>query len=426
MSPEPWSGNLGGENLPAILRRVFHERRTGRLTLSREGESLRLFFQSGELRTASSSVEGRRIGDVLLRRGLVSEADFRAALASEGQRRGRLGKLLVSRGLVAQNVLDAEMRRLSEEIVFSAFTWKDGAFEFEDDEGSPDADVWLDHSTAALIVDGIRRLPDSEEYLERLGDLERRPAAVDDPMTRYGVVKLAPQEGYLFSLCNGSTSLKDIVRLAPTRAAGAKILHALLACGLIEIPEHAPPRPAAARPEPAPAPEAALAQQVAVDSAPDDEVRYAVARGSYVRARQLMDSRDFFGAIVLLEECVRLAPESPEYHYRLACALAKNPRWGERTISQFKKALDLAPGRLDAMRDFAEFLLSRKRTAEAREYASRLFDRAPEEPRHAELLDRCEAAMGIARPPAPASLPEPVKGSRSILGRFFRRDSEDE
>jgi tetratricopeptide (TPR) repeat protein len=319
------------------------------------------------------------------------------------------------------------MVRLSEEIVFSAFTWREGTFEFEDDEGSPDSDVWLDHSTAALIVEGIRRLPDGDEYLERLGDLDRRPAAVDDPMTRYGVVKLAPHEGYLFSLCNGSTPLKDIVRLAPSRAVGAKILHALFACGLIEIPDKAPvPPPAAARPASAPVAEAAPLQ-MKVESAPDAEVRYAVARGSYVRARQLMESRDFFGAIVLLEECVRLAPESPEYHYRLACALAKNPRWGERTIAQFKKALALAPGRQDTMRDFAEFLLSRNRAAEAREYAAALLDRAPEEPRHAALLGRCEAAMGIAPPPAPPALiPEPTRPSRSLIGRFFRRESENE
>ena len=432
MDSEPWGGRLADQSLPAILRRIFRERRTGRLTLSRDAETVRLFFDSGELRTATSSVEGRRIGDVVLRRGMVSEADFRAALASDGDRRSRLGKLLVERGLIAQAVLDAEMRRLSEEIVFSVFTWKDGTFLFEDDEGSPDSDVWLDHSTAALIVDGIRRLPDSEEYLERLGDLDRRPLAVDDPMTRYGVVKLAPQEGYLFSLCNGSTPLKDILRLAPSRAAGAKILHALFACGLIEIPDNAPAAPPpVARPVPSPAappPPAAAPQQIDVEAAPDAEVRYAVARGSYIRARQLMESRDFFGAIVLLEECVRLAPESPEYHYRLACALAKNPRWGERTITQFKKALSLAPGRQDAMRDFAEFLLSRNRAAEAREYAVVLLDRSPEDPRHAALLGRCEAAMGIAPPPAPAPppMPEASKSSRSILGRFFRRESEEE
>jgi tetratricopeptide (TPR) repeat protein len=286
--------------------------------------------------------------------------------------------------------------------------------------------VWLDHSTAALIVEGIRRLPESDEYLERLGDLHRRPAAVDDPMTRYGVVKLAPQEGYLFSLCNGSTPLKDILRLAPSRAGGAKILHALLACGLIEIPDKTPaPPPAAARPVATPAPEPAP-QQLNVESAPDAEVRYAVARGSYIRARQLMDSRDFFGAIVLLEECVRLAPESPEYHYRLACALAKNPRWGERTIAQFKKALALAPGRQDTMRDFAEFLLSRRRAAEAREFAVVLLDRSPEDPRHGALLSRCEAAMGIAPPPEPSPIPEPTRPSRSIIGRFFRREEEGE
>ena len=438
MSAEPWSGRLAERSLPAILRAIFRERRTGRLTLTRDTETLRLFFDSGELRTATSSVEGRRIGDVLLRRGMVSESDFRAALASDGERRSRLGKLLVGRGLIAQNVLDAEMRRLSEEIVFSAFTWKDGGFLFEDDEGSPDSDVWMDHSTAALIVDGIRRLPDSEEYLERLGDLDRRPLAVDDPMTRYGFVKLSPHEGYLYSLCNGRTPLRDIVKLAPSRAGGAKILHALSACGLIEIPERDPsapaeaPRPTAARVErpsvPAASPEAArpASQPVAVDTEPDAEARYVVARGSYVRARQLMESRDFFGAIVLLEECVRLAPESPEYHYRLACALSKNPRWGERTIFQFKKALALSPGRQDVMRDFAEFLLSRNRAAEAREYAAVLFDRAPAEPRHAELLGRCEAAMGITRPSSPAAAPveEEEKGSRSLLGRLFRRNTE--
>ena len=431
MSSEPWAGRLAERSLPAILRAIFRERRTGRLTLKRDVETLRLFFDSGELRTATSSVEGRRIGDVLLRRGMVSEPDFRAALSSDGERRSRLGKLLVGRGLIAQNVLDAEMRRLSEEIVFSAFTWKDGEFLFEDDEGSPDSDVWMDHSTAALIVDGIRRLPDADEYLDRLGDLERRPVAIQDPMTRYGIVKLSPQEGYLFSLCNGRTPMRDIVKLAPSRAGGAKILHALFACGLIEIPEREPvvppdpPRssaPSAQRPsEPPAAPE-----PLVVDTAPDAEVRYVVARGSYVRARQLMESRDFFGAIVLLEECVRLAPESPEYHYRLACALSKNPRWGERTIAQFKKALALSPGRQDTMRDFAEFLLSRNRAAEAREYAVVLFDRAPGEPRHAELLGRCEAAMGIPRPSSPAAAPveEEEKSSRSLLGRLFRRNSE--
>jgi tetratricopeptide (TPR) repeat protein len=201
--------------------------------------------------------------------------------------------------------------------------------------------------------------------------------------------------------------LRDIVRLAPSRERRREDPPRAFRLRAIEIPENAPaPPPAAARPAASsatetPAPPQTTPRQINVETAPDAEVRYAVARGSYIRARQLMDSRDFFGAIVLFEECVRLAPESPEYHYRLACALSKNPRWGERTITQFKKALALAPGRQDAMRDFAEFLLSRNRAPEAREYAVVLLDRSPEDPRHSALLG-LQAAMGIA--PLPSRL----------------------
>ncbi|HET7453295.1 MAG TPA: DUF4388 domain-containing protein [Thermoanaerobaculia bacterium] len=424
MAAEPWVGKLSAEPFHQILRRIFADRRTGRLTFVREPETIRLFFDAGELRTATSTVEGRRIGDVLLRRGFVREDDFRSALASDGTRHSRLGKLLVERGLIPQNVLDAEMRRLSEEIVFSVFTWKDGDFRFEDDEAHPDADVWLDHSTAALIVEGIRRLPDGDGYVELLGDLDRKPAAIADPTARWGVVKLAPQEGFLFSLCNGKTSFRDILKVSPSRQSGAKVLHALLACGLIEIP--APPETAPAeRPVSRPAAGEPPREIPVESSAPDAEARFVVARGSYLRARQLMESRDFFGAIMLLEQCVKLVPDSAEYHYRLASALSKNPRWGERTIAQFQKALSLAPARGDAMREFAEFLLSRRRAAEAREYAVILFDRSPEDPRLRDLLQRCETAMGIAKPPAASPEPDPeTKGGRSILGRLFRRNAE--
>ncbi|HWC65791.1 MAG TPA: tetratricopeptide repeat protein, partial [Thermoanaerobaculia bacterium] len=240
----------------------------------------------------------------------------------------------------------------------------------------------------------------------------------------------APQEGYLFSLCNGKTSFRDILKLAPSRASGAKILHALLACGLIEVVEAAPatPEPARAAAAPPPPDPAGTSREIPVETtAPDAEARYVVARGSYLKARQLVEQRDWFGAIMLLEQCVRLVPDNAEYHYRLASALAKNPRWGERTIEQFRKALSLTPNRPEALRDFAEFLLSRRRAAEAREHAARLYERYPEEPRHADLLRRCEAAMGIAQMPAPEeeSAADEEKSSRSLLGRLFRKGSAE-
>ena len=105
-----------------------------------------------------------------------------------------LGKILVDRGLVSRTVLDAEMRRLVEEIVFSTFAWDSGEYKFQASPGVLDPDVALTLSTAAIIVEGIRRLPESEAFRERLGDGHRVAILATDPMSRYQYLPLTPQE----------------------------------------------------------------------------------------------------------------------------------------------------------------------------------------------------------------------------------------
>ena len=115
-------GSLSETPLPQVLRRIFLGSLKGTLTLVHGDETRHLFFEKGELRTATSSREGQRIGAFLKRRGSISDADLTWALETVAkQGRTRLGKLLVERGLISRTVLDAEMRRLVEEIVFSTF-----------------------------------------------------------------------------------------------------------------------------------------------------------------------------------------------------------------------------------------------------------------------------------------------------------------
>ena len=55
-------GSLKETPLPQVLRRIFLERLKGTLTLVHGDETRHLFFEKGELRTATSSREGQRIG----------------------------------------------------------------------------------------------------------------------------------------------------------------------------------------------------------------------------------------------------------------------------------------------------------------------------------------------------------------------------
>src|SRR5262244_1875854 len=198
-------GALKETPLPQVLRRIFIERLKGTLTLVHGDETRNLFFEAGELRTATSSREGQKIGAFLKRRGWITERDLAWALETVMRKgRARLGRVLVERGLVSRAVLDAEMRRLVEEIVFSTFEWTEGDYRFEPSSGVVDPDVALDLSTAALIVEGIRRLPESDVFRDRLGDGKNVPVLAEDPMLRFQYLPLTPQEAHLLSRIDGA------------------------------------------------------------------------------------------------------------------------------------------------------------------------------------------------------------------------------
>jgi tetratricopeptide (TPR) repeat protein len=242
-------GSLAETPLPQVLRRIFLEGLKGTLTLVRGDETRHLFFEKGELRTATSSREGQRIGAFLKRRGWITDTDLNWALDTIAkQGRARLGKILVERGLVSRTVLDAEMRRLVEEIVFSTFAWEAGEYKFQGSSGVLDPDVALTLSTAAVIVEGIRRLPESEAFRERLGDGHRVPILATDPMSRYQYLPLAPQEAYLLSRIDGILEVDSLLKIAgSSRVATAKILYALISCGIVEWKREGAERPASGR-----------------------------------------------------------------------------------------------------------------------------------------------------------------------------------
>jgi curved DNA-binding protein CbpA len=231
-----FQGRIEDDPLPEILRRIFLEQRKGTLTLTRAGEARRLFFEKGELRTATSTREAQRIGSFLRRRGRITDDDLEWALSEIARQSGsRLGKTLVREGLLPKSVIDAEMKRLVEEIVFSAFQWETGDYSFEPSSAVLDPDIALSLSTAAIIVEGIRRLPEGPQFRERLGDGRLVLRLSRDPMSRYQYLPLTPQEAYVLSRIDGVLDVDGLLSIAGgTRAVASKVVYALLSCGLVE------------------------------------------------------------------------------------------------------------------------------------------------------------------------------------------------
>lgn len=236
-APEPpLSGSLADAPLPRILHRIFLEQLKGTLTLTHGGEVRRLFFEKGELKTATSSRETQKIGSFLKRRGRISDEDLAWALREIARQHGtRFGKALVERGLLPKSAIDSEMKRLVEEIVLSAFEWDSGDYRFEPSNAILDPDVALALSTAAVIVEGIRRLPDAPVFRERLNGGTGVLRLARDPMSRYQYLPLTPQEAYVLSRVDGVLDVDSLLAIAGnSRDAAAKTIYALLSCGLVE------------------------------------------------------------------------------------------------------------------------------------------------------------------------------------------------
>jgi tetratricopeptide (TPR) repeat protein len=207
-------------------------------------------------------------------------------------------------------------------------------------------------------------------------------------MTELPSLRLSSEEAYFLSLCDGSTRLRDILRLGRSRSEAAQTLYTLLACGLVEFV----PSPGGA-PSSTEVPFLRDAEDAAgADEWPDPDARDARARAAFADALASLRQGDGCRAVALLQECVHLSPYDSEYRVRLGDVLSRQPLWRRRALAQYREALGLDPSREDALMRVAELLLEEEKTEAAREIARGLIARHPDTPEYRDLLGRCTAA----------------------------------
>ncbi len=224
------TGSLSTTPLFVVLRRIQLERLSGTLSVFRDDQVRQLVFEGGELRAARSSREDHRIGATLVRWGYITQRDLEDALANQRETNERLDRILVGKGLVARSIVDGEARRQMEQIVFSTLSWPDGAFHFEADTGPVELDVAVSLSHE-MIIEGIRRIPESEQFQQLLGDPSSIPVLTSEAMSS-GSVRLL---GVLAQV-DGKRSTRELLAAeSNSPGARAKILYSLLFAGLIEM-----------------------------------------------------------------------------------------------------------------------------------------------------------------------------------------------
>lgn len=126
--PFPHEGNLSVTSLADVLEHLTAGEATGTLALHQDNVVKAIFLQKGEIVYATSTLKADRLGEVLLRNGVISKSAHRATTKVMQESGKREGETLVELGILAPKALFEGLKLQVEEIIVSAFLWDRGHY----------------------------------------------------------------------------------------------------------------------------------------------------------------------------------------------------------------------------------------------------------------------------------------------------------
>ena len=152
-------GSLKEASLPDVLQLLSMGKKSGCLSVSHRNNFGSIFFDKGRISYASIVNRRDRIGDILVKSGVLQQEQLDAAIAKQDKARGkRLGELLVDEGMISREELHGQIRIQIEEAVYFLFTWAEGTFNFESDIRPEEQDFLVSINPESLLLEGARRV----------------------------------------------------------------------------------------------------------------------------------------------------------------------------------------------------------------------------------------------------------------------------
>jgi uncharacterized protein DUF4388 len=165
-------------SLADVMQLVHASGKSGFLLFEHADCAKCVYLHAGEVVFASSNQKIDRLGESLVRAGVIATGDFTSASAAY-RPPGQFGRFLVERGLLSPRELWDGVKRQVEDIVRSLFAFGAGQVVFWEGEVRPDNVVRLALPTGRLIEEGLEHRLELLSFLAQLEDNRVRLEAVD-------------------------------------------------------------------------------------------------------------------------------------------------------------------------------------------------------------------------------------------------------
>jgi hypothetical protein len=151
-------GTLKDFGIADILQLIGQQQKTGVLHLRTHDQEVQVGFKDGNIVKAESSTRNKKdlIGNMLVRAGIITEAQLQEALETQRRTLMRLGDVLVSSGMMTRELFTEMVQLQTSETLYGLFSWKTGTYAFEQGEVDDDPAAGVKLRAESVLMEGFR------------------------------------------------------------------------------------------------------------------------------------------------------------------------------------------------------------------------------------------------------------------------------
>jgi len=230
-------GSLREASLPDVLQLLAMGQKTGCLSVTDRSNFGYIYFDRGRISYASIVNRRDRLGDMLVKAAVLTQAELDGAIDIQGthHRHKRLGEILIEQQILSREELHRYIRIQIEEAVYYLFTWTQGTFSFEADIRPDEHDFLVSINPESLLLEGARRV-DEWSLIEKKVPSFDVIFGVDDGRLAASEAQWTPLQEQLLPLIDGR---RDVTALIDVSGAGefevGKALYGLATAGFLHI-----------------------------------------------------------------------------------------------------------------------------------------------------------------------------------------------
>jgi tetratricopeptide (TPR) repeat protein len=232
-------GPLRELSVEDVLQLLELARKTGVLTVrsDRQNDEAIVHFSKGEIVFAVRRRSTRRLGQLLIRAGRLTQRELDHAL--ELQRHDptrRLAEILLEMGSISEQELERQLRFQMEESIYELMAWTEGYFRFEERTEIVPERLLARVRVDSLLMEGARRIDEWTQLESKVPSAEAVPCLAPASDRDTTPLELRTDEWEVLAEIDGERDLRQIAAdLGRSTFDVAKTIYGLVNTGVVQV-----------------------------------------------------------------------------------------------------------------------------------------------------------------------------------------------